>query len=1742
MGWMIYILLGVGIILLSFIIIRLTSKNKEGLSNYFNIDEYLNYLINDNSNTVGRYIHIMPRPLEDGAKNPFLDSDGNPVTDNTMYISQIIVLDMDNRNIARNATVGVRGQVGTVDPNIIIDGNRNPRETVLKVQGNTCSDGNNVERDPKLFNIQICDSYVTLDLGATYQISSIGFIGKLASSLAEGKALKNNNNMMVFQLLDESYNEIYKDILSTGETQQMLHCPNAFRRAASTSDPSISPTNPNIVKFNYGLEEVFCINTVGPRSDAELLCNIVGATLATKGQLQSAFNNKAEWCTPGWVKDSTNNAYYPSQLQNCQGQKGINEARATTAGAVCLGVKPPLGGANATNIKDFNSYLGGWSIYDLDNMRTNKGVRYSLAGNNFGDNSFIVPNTTLLKEFINITFIPVQILPVEWQNLDNIPIGLSADIIRQYNLRPPLPPYSPANNPFYESYLRNSPINWLYDMKTTSTGTGPLFSRFPIDDPRYQINVRIYGDVPDGALKDITDSFNLCTKMYLGSDEHISKFINIKYSDVASLYPTSNSNPDTTINSINSATIPSFNNVAYVRNGVNPPFATLGTRKVTSFCKPEIVQQYDKALNTYKIGKAADNDVNWNLSYCSEKITENYLGLLPDPTRKFLIEWIYNRTKRYILQIYGVQTNANNESIDGYGNKLSESQVTSFKTNLEKIEAALLYMKPTVKGVVNPVDFTNKFTLDTVAQGFYELMGGLYVMSLIYDVFTIGGNIIDIRFDLTKHKDSTPAETQIANLKKKYYALRAANVAQDILDTAKEKYKANVAKIREAEISNIYPPITGVVGRFFYTYNSNTSLVTITGITLDARAVTSFIPELNGGIYVSTGSETGALNYAPKVTYTMNVPQPVNCADEQTIRGIMDDYVDATLDSSSTGLATTVLNATPSMDTTAGSIKIRSIIGSKQVSKTQCAITWKEALWDDTKNVNIVPEVTRSALFSYLASTSDWYSSDITFDTAGFKYFPTASVPKCVFNPTEYQKSVSPLIDDMTDVSRIRDYFITNTFNNGAGGFPCPDVLPTYKFNIYDYLAANPSLNTTYNSGNTMDVTGVINHYKATGIKNDETLRSTQAITPFVAPIVIPQPIPRSNDLDNASGACPTTACDDLNVLYTIANAYNNDPTQPGAIMRITRAYTANPYQCDIEAEINYDSTVTNDAGDTVQKGSFTYSSDGETEIPAETTPPKGIKKDTIGINVHTELTTCNVVYDGSNGIGTGTTILANTPVLYKPLEYSTEYANRNLTSFNSIVNGITGNITDTARNAASVLGTYRTNTANAVGVIATLGPAGTCSTKCSDTAVLNSILDYYKANPDKTNTQMNTILYAGTSNETTCDISFQEDTLTRTGTTTTISSSQTSGMRFRMNLSTSSGSSGSNQCTFSVTGMTRTIPSTLDMNSPAFVNCSEVYYLDGSYPRISAENMCKLLNGVVATKAQVNSAMANGADWCAQGWVADVSGSAFAPVSANLGFGCPTTRGLSSSLKTSAGVNCYGPKLPRNKNMFIKEFSRGVWSKNTCPAFTPYVNPSKEGFQNYGTPIQVTESTFPLNANSFGLDGTRNKESDLENLYKEPLSHSGPKYLNVDEPLERKSYRYIRFRPMLTRDPKSESVSVGKFRFFLGKNEIDLANAKATNPMGTWIGNATDITGPGYKHGWTDYHKKSIIFAFPYPILMDGFTWTTTNPDMGIGCDPVQWKLEGSQNGTFWTILRDQTRTYPVPVTRFQELPVFKF
>jgi hypothetical protein len=137
-------------------------------------------------------------------------------------------------------------------------------------------------------------------------------------------------------------------------------------------------------------------------------------------------------------------------------------------------------------------------------------------------------------------------------------------------------------------------------------------------------------------------------------------------------------------------------------------------------------------------------------------------------------------------------------------------------------------------------------------------------------------------------------------------------------------------------------------------------------------------------------------------------------------------------------------------------------------------------------------------------------------------------------------------------------------------------------------------------------------------------------------------------------------------------------------------------------------------------------------------------------------------------------------------------------------------------------------------------------------------------------------------------------------------------------------------------------------------------------------------------------------------------------------------------------------------------------------------------------------------------------------------------------------TYKYIRFRPLRTRDTESEGVHIGKFTFYSGNDPV-LFEGTVTNPMGTWEGNIKHVIGPGLRKGWYDAHKKSLIFAFKVPLIINGYSFHTAAPGKSTGNDPTAWKVEGSTTGTFWTTLNEQKK-FPTPVERYKEIPIQAF
>ena len=1099
-------------------------------------------------------------------------------------------------------------------------------------------------------------------------------------------------------------------------------------------------------------------------------------------------------------------------------------------------------------------------------------------------------------------------------------------------------------SPLYGTMIQTSPINFLYEINDSNINSK-------------MINIKYYGTISNQAQTDMEQSLSLCQRIFLGSIDDVERFINISYADLK----------------------------PYIRAGAN----------FEKFCRPELIQTLVNQTNYITTYSVTDATTNSTLN-CNTPFTNDMLGLLPYVTREFVKKWIFNRTQRII------QTKFADDSSTGCDSpgKTTGTNGIVCGAAMKAASDAVLFMNATVNGQPLGLDISNKAILDSIAQAFHEAMNGKYIMNNISDISTIGGTIFDIRFDLQAQADTTAIQSKIAALNTQYQKIQnSTKLPQDSLDNANFSYETEMANLENQLISAVLPPVIGVVGRFFYTYDTSSGKFEITGFTLDARCVTSFIPEFNCGAEMNSSGSTGNVSYSPTIKYTKNPSKSFSCTDPTSIKKIMKDYTDSVLAG----------DIETDVDLDNYNLRVTSVNGAQSAPNDPftCQIAWTETAWDDNKN-KAGATTTRKGTFPYTLDQSIWGITDPVLDVSGFN-------------------------------------FISDTIN-------------------------------------------------------------------AVGPYVYAKPIPANSYLDNSSDACPNqTTCEDLSVLFSIADQYNADPTVPGAIIRITRAVTANQYQCDIEADMNYDITVDDTTGKKVKKGSFTFDDNGNQKAVTTTLPSGVVKLDKLSINVHMDAGTCTIKYDTaqSSSEGGGLFIQSNTPALYKPMEYATQLQSLIETPLTSSLNSLSTALTNAGNSAEPLLKPFRQATLTAAGALGFLGECPTVN--CKNTNVLNSMMTYYKSK-NLNQKQINTVSAVGTMGPDSCDITFQEDILAPTGAGSTgfriVSSDTSKGMRFIMK------PSATDECVFNAVSMIPILPIPPDS---ALIDVNRISSGDkASEVFVITKNRCSYYNAINATSEQANLAISAGMQ---------------APAANE--------------------QTCYGIK-PVDGTDGVKAFNTSSWNTpfivdNIKMPTTArgnsfsYSNPQKEAFTDYGPPIQVSESTFPLNTPSFGLDKKRNNGGNIQTYYDEPLRQAETTVQTKGS--KTNSYRYIRFRPYRTRVPSHPRVNVAKFRFFLGKNEVDTRNAKATNPMGSWVGDIQDVTTDGYNKGWSDMNKKAIVFAFPYPVLIDGFTWTTADPDAGIDGDPVRWKLEGSSNGTYWITLRDQSNvSYPVTNTRFQELPIFRF
>lgn len=120
-------------------------------------------------------------------------------------------------------------------------------------------------------------------------------------------------------------------------------------------------------------------------------------------------------------------------------------------------------------------------------------------------------------------------------------------------------------------------------------------------------------------------------------------------------------------------------------------------------------------------------------------------------------------------------------------------------------------------------------------------------------------------------------------------------------------------------------------------------------------------------------------------------------------------------------------------------------------------------------------------------------------------------------------------------------------------------------------------------------------------------------------------------------------------------------------------------------------------------------------------------------------------------------------------------------------------------------------------------------------------------------------------------------------------------------------------------------------------------------------------------------------------------------------------------------------------------------------------------------------------------------------------------------------TYQFYRFSTVRVRSGRSSTtVQLSEFSFFSATGPI-AATPTVTNPGGDNPGGEgpVNLVDGNTATKWLDFDRAPLVFNFGSPVTVHHFGFTTAND--APGRDPVRWFLEGSNDGTNWTMLDDR-------------------
>lgn len=232
------------------------------------------------------------------------------------------------------------------------------------------------------------------------------------------------------------------------------------------------------------------------------------------------------------------------------------------------------------------------------------------------------------------------------------------------------------------------------------------------------------------------------------------------------------------------------------------------------------------------------------------------------------------------------------------------------------------------------------------------------------------------------------------------------------------------------------------------------------------------------------------------------------------------------------------------------------------------------------------------------------------------------------------------------------------------------------------------------------------------------------------------------------------------------------------------------------------------------------------------------------------------------------------------------------------------------------------------------------------------------------------------------------------------------------------------------------------------------------------------------------------------------------------------------------------GRKRPQPPIVMNPEIDPVLAIRRERPAIAPPPPPRK--FFEEVVQISQVDPKFlpegPVEDPAFGLDRLRNEDEavGLDDYMNLPLEGAGLTHRNRHTYRDMEAdgdavprvmrFQFFRFKVVRTRDPAAATAAIGGLMLMNGAENVYHPEAKVWNPHT----GARETFYPAA--GWSDSDQKEFIVKFPSAVAVNRYRLRTSEQDTAF--DPVEWRLEGSQNGVYWLPL-DERKTGVLPAAR---------